>query len=195
MLSGTGNEPALEPLEKWPKSMFSYTSCGWCGMCASFTGGTHGTRMHYGKLETQCDALCKILLGNLCAIHVVAPLKCTTYLSIVAPQPFMEKISFNGCALIYQHNAATKQKRLRKDLRSITMDFRCWLDLQTHQSLTQWSNCLIYGTYKSNPWQSPRFMPDPTAHLEGESAALASTGQQKWNQQVWVSYYAWLWKF
>lgn len=81
--------------------------------------------MHYGKLETQCYALCKILLGNFCAIHMVAPLKFTTYLSIVAQQPFMEKISFNGCALIYQHNAATKQKRLRKGLRSLTMGFRC----------------------------------------------------------------------
>lgn len=81
----------------------------------------HGTRMHYGKLETQCDALCKMLLGNVCAIHVVVPLKCTTYLSIVAQQPFMEKIFFNGCALIYQHNAATKQRRLR----SITMGLRC----------------------------------------------------------------------
>lgn len=48
--------------------------------------------MRYGKLETQCGALCKILLGNLFAIHVAAPLKCTTYLSIVAQQPFMEKI-------------------------------------------------------------------------------------------------------
>lgn len=56
-------------------------------MCASFTGGRHGTRMHYGKLETQCDALYKILLENLCAIHVATPLNCTTYLSFVAKQP------------------------------------------------------------------------------------------------------------
>lgn len=68
----------------------------------------------------QCDAVCKILQGKLCAINVVAPFKCTTYLSISAQQPFMKKISFDGCTLIYQHNAATKEK-LRKGLRSITM--------------------------------------------------------------------------
>ena len=53
--------------------MFSFTSRGWPGVCASHTWGTHGTRMHYGKKggrRSQCDALGNILLGNLGSCHL-----------------------------------------------------------------------------------------------------------------------------
>ncbi|KAK3530445.1 hypothetical protein QTP86_024356, partial [Hemibagrus guttatus] len=43
----------------------------WC-MCVSFTWGTHGTRMHYGKKasrQRQCHALGSVLLGNLGSCH------------------------------------------------------------------------------------------------------------------------------
>ena len=48
--------------------MLSFTSGGWLGACALLTWGTPVTRMHYGKRASwwrQCDALGKVLLGNL----------------------------------------------------------------------------------------------------------------------------------
>ncbi len=125
--------------EQWKKLvwsiMFSFTSLGWAGASVSFTWGTQGTRMHYGKKacrRRQCNVwalFCWETLGPVILVDVT--LTHTTYLSIVADHvhPFMETVFAGGHGPFQQDNEPCHKSKMS-------------------------SICGICWTNKSIPWRS-----------------------------------------
>ncbi|KAK3543439.1 hypothetical protein QTP70_020917, partial [Hemibagrus guttatus] len=100
--------------------MFSFTSCGWLGACASLTWGVHGTRMHYGnKASWRRQCLGNVLLGNLGSCHPCGcyfdpyhlPKRC--YRPCLPP--FMETVFPDGCGLFQQDNAPCHKAKMLQE--------------------------------------------------------------------------------
>lgn len=75
---------------QWKESglVFSFTSCGWPGVCAVLIGERDGTRMHSGKKaswERQCEARNSAEKPFLLP---AIPVDATTYLNMVAEQAY-----------------------------------------------------------------------------------------------------------
>ena len=167
----------------------------------SFTWGTHGTLMHYGKMASrrrQCDALGNVLPGNLESCHPCGcyfdtyhlPKHCCRPL-----HPFMEMVLPDGCGLFQQDNAQChKSKMVQEWFGEHNNKLEVFSRSQSNQASVGragQTNAIHEGpTSQLTALKGSAaniLMPDTTAHLRGSSGIHASIGhglfwQQKGNQ-------------
>ena len=166
--------------------MFSFTSRGWPGACASLTWGIHGTRScTIGRRQAGRSSV--MLWPMFCwetsgpAIHVDV----TTYQSILADHehPFMETVFPDGCGLFQQDNVPQRKNGSGWFKEHNKFEMLTWPPNSPDLSpIEHPQTSLIHG---GPSLQLTRFkgsaadilVPNTTAHLQGSSGVHALMGK------------------